>query len=181
MSHSQIHISRRIESYDCFPPSGPNQLAPDDTPSTVTTRKRKRESEETSQTAPSNDAAVTPEKSVEPVTEAGKLCRDFGLNDVDLEFSRHDYDVVDSYDLFQQAFKHRLAGANPKVNIQNVVYCCLEDAPLYITHISYRLARKSCHCWSKPNGQTLSRRLHLPSWQERKITRVPKINRSFRM
>ena len=124
MSHSQSHISNRIESYECFPPSGPNQLAPDDTPSTVTTRKRKRDSEETSQTAPvaSSDAAaaaITPEKSVEPVTEAGKLCRDFGLNDVDLEFSRHDYDVVDSYDLFQQAFKHRLAGANPKVHILN--------------------------------------------------------------
>ena len=73
--------------------------------------KRKRESEEKPQPPVTPKEAPVPE----PATEAGKLCLEFGLNDVDLEYSRHDYDVVDCYDLFQQAFKHRLAAANPKV------------------------------------------------------------------
>ena len=44
-----------------------------------------------------------------------EVCENFGLTDVDLEYSDADYQNLTTYKLFQQTYRQRMQGANPKV------------------------------------------------------------------
>ena len=43
------------------------------------------------------------------------MCEQWGLNDVDLEYSDADYSNLTTYKLFQQTFRPRIQAENPKV------------------------------------------------------------------
>ena len=48
------------------------------------------------------------------------MCENFGLNDVDLEYSDADYQNLTTYKLFQQAYRSKIQSANPKASfVQN--------------------------------------------------------------
>ena len=96
-------------------------------------KKRKNESD--------SDAEFDPEPDLEPVQSKGRkskggkteqseqssedmptvaeVCENFGLTDVDLEYSEADYQNLTTYKLFQQTYRQRIQGANPKVNNAN--------------------------------------------------------------
>ena len=44
-----------------------------------------------------------------------EVCENFGLSDVDLEYSDADYQNLTTYKLFQQTYRQRIQAANPKV------------------------------------------------------------------
>merc|ERR1711899_282676 len=44
-----------------------------------------------------------------------EVCENFGLNDVDLEYSEADYQNLTTYKMFQQAYRSRIQSNNPKV------------------------------------------------------------------
>jgi chromodomain-helicase-DNA-binding protein 4 len=44
----------------------------------------------------------------------GDVCDNFGLNDVELEYTEADYQNLTTYKLFQQTYQSRIQGANPK-------------------------------------------------------------------
>lgn len=56
---------------------------------------------------------TTGEETPPSVTE---VCENFGLNDVDLEYTDADYQNLTTYKLFQQTYRQRIQAANPKVN-----------------------------------------------------------------
>ena len=91
-------------------------------------KKRKNESD--------SDAEFDPEPDLEPAPKARKskggkteqsdqnnedmptvaeVCENFGLSDVDLEYSDADYQNLTTYKLFQQTYRQRIQAANPKV------------------------------------------------------------------
>lgn len=55
------------------------------------------------------------EKEDRPPTVA-EICRNFNLNDVDLDFADIDISGLTTYRIFQQTFKQKIQGANPKVS-----------------------------------------------------------------
>jgi len=57
--------------------------------------------------------AAAPAASDEP--SAAEVCENFGLNDVDLEYTEADYQNLTTYKLFQQTYRQRFQSANPKV------------------------------------------------------------------
>ena len=60
------------------------------------------------------------EESSEDMPTVSDVCENFGLADVDLEYSDADYQNLTTYKLFQQTYRQRIQGANPKVrnNVQ---------------------------------------------------------------
>merc|ERR1712203_712056 len=92
-------------------------------------KKRKNDSD--------SDAEFDPEPELEPPSSKGRkskgvktdqndqnnedmptvseVCENFGLTDVDLEYSDADYQNLTTYKLFQQTYRQRIQAANPKV------------------------------------------------------------------
>jgi hypothetical protein len=44
-----------------------------------------------------------------------EVCDNFGLTDVDLEYTDADYQNLTTYKLFQQNYRQRIQAVNPKV------------------------------------------------------------------
>ena len=70
----------------------------------------------------SSKSKKTSKKSAEPVEQqedaqptVSDVCENFGLNDVDFEYTDADYQNLTTYKLFQQTYRSRIQSANPKV------------------------------------------------------------------
>merc|ERR1712123_426735 len=50
-----------------------------------------------------------------------QVCDQWGLNDVDLEYSDADYTNLTTYKLFQQTFRPRIQAENPKVPMSKLM------------------------------------------------------------
>merc|ERR1712198_636662 len=62
------------------------------------------------------------EDSPEPaMPTAQQVCDQWGLNDVDLEYSDADYSNLTTYKLFQQTFRPRIQAENPKVPMSKLM------------------------------------------------------------
>merc|ERR1711976_275929 len=59
--------------------------------------------------------APTPAPANDETPSVEEVCENFGLNDVDLEYSDADYQNLTTYKLFQQAYRSKIRSANPKV------------------------------------------------------------------
>ena len=64
--------------------------------------------------------APTPKATNDEIPLFEEICKNFGLNDVDLDYSDADYQNLTTYKMFQQAYRSRIQSANPKVS-----YFCL--------------------------------------------------------
>ena len=62
------------------------------------------------------------EQNNEDMPTVGEVCENFGLTDVDLEYSDADYQNLTTYKLYQQTYRQRIQAANPKVKILRYVY-----------------------------------------------------------
>merc|ERR1711970_1622835 len=60
----------------------------------------------------------SPEQSMPTVSQ---VCDQWGLNDVDLEYSDADYTNLTTYKLFQQTFRPRIQAENPKVPMSKLM------------------------------------------------------------
>ena len=58
-------------------------------------------------------AAPTPAADDKPTVQ--EVCDNFGLNDVDLEYTDADYQNLTNYKLFQSTYRSRIQAANPKI------------------------------------------------------------------
>ena len=52
----------------------------------------------------------------EALPTVAEVCENFGLNDVDLDYTDADYQNLTTYKLFQQNYRQRIQAANPKVS-----------------------------------------------------------------
>jgi hypothetical protein len=59
---------------------------------------------------------VAEPSSEETLPTVSEVCENFGLNDVDLEYTDADYQNLTTYKLFQQNYRQRIQAANPKVS-----------------------------------------------------------------
>merc|ERR1712083_1031797 len=59
--------------------------------------------------------APTPAPANDETPSVEEVCENFGLNDVDLEYSEADYQNLTTYKMFQQAYRSRIQSNNPKV------------------------------------------------------------------
>ena len=59
--------------------------------------------------------APTPKATNDETPSVKEVCENFGLNDVDLDYSDADYQNLTTYKMFQQACRSRIQSANPKV------------------------------------------------------------------
>jgi len=75
-------------------------------------RTSSRKSKKEATPPPMVQADVGGEETPPSVSE---VCENFGLNDVDLEYTDADYQNLTTYKLFQQTYRQRIQGANPKV------------------------------------------------------------------
>ena len=50
-----------------------------------------------------------------------QVCEQWGLNDVDLEYTDADFQNLTTYKLFQQSYRPRIKAENPKVPISKLV------------------------------------------------------------
>ena len=75
---------------------------------------RPPKNKETPASAAAPATAATPAASDDKPSVA-EVCDNFGLNDVDLEYTDADYQNLTTYKLFQSTYKQRIQGANPKV------------------------------------------------------------------
>ena len=64
--------------------------------------------------------APTPQATNDEAPSVEEVCENFGLNDVNLDYSDADYQNLTTYKMFQQAYRSRIQSANPKVR-----YFCL--------------------------------------------------------
>ena len=71
-----------------------------------------------SETAASTPRETSPESEMPSVTQ---VCEQFGLNDVDLEYSEADYSNITTMKLFQQTFRQRVQSENPKVPVAKIM------------------------------------------------------------
>ena len=62
--------------------------------------------------------APTPKATNDEIPLFEEICKNFGLNDVDLDYSDADYQNLTTYKMFQQAYRWRNQSANPKVSCQ---------------------------------------------------------------
>ena len=62
--------------------------------------------------------APTPKATNDEIPLFEEICKNFGLNDVDLDYSDADYQNLTTYKMFQQAYRSRNQSANPKVSCQ---------------------------------------------------------------
>merc|ERR1711997_714617 len=69
------------------------------------------------------EAAPSKEESPEAQTmpTVDQVCEQYGLNDVDLEYSDADYTNLTTYKLFQQNFRPRIQAENPKVPMSKLM------------------------------------------------------------
>merc|ERR1712012_750398 len=69
------------------------------------------------------EAAPSKEESPEAqaMPTAQQVCEQWGLNDVDLEYSDADYSNLTTYKLFQQTFRPRIQAENPKVPMSKLM------------------------------------------------------------
>merc|ERR1712107_912684 len=67
--------------------------------------------------------APTPKESSpeQAMPTVAQLCEQYGLNDVDLEYSEADYSNLTTYKLFQQTFRQRIQAENPKVPVAKLM------------------------------------------------------------
>jgi hypothetical protein len=68
----------------------------------------------------SQEEAAAPPAAVEASNEespptVSEVCENFGLNDVDLDYTEADHQNLTTYKLFQQNYRQRIQAANPKV------------------------------------------------------------------
>ena len=61
------------------------------------------------------EASPAPQQSNDDAPTVSEVCDNFGLNDVDLEYTDADYQNLTTYKLFQQTYRSRIQTANPKV------------------------------------------------------------------
>merc|ERR1711972_163315 len=73
--------------------------------------KSKRGSKKSVESSP----APTPAPANDKTPSVEEVCENFGLNDVDLEYSDADCQNLTTYKLFQQAYRSKIQSANPKV------------------------------------------------------------------
>jgi len=59
--------------------------------------------------------APTPQATNDEAPSVEEVCENFGLNDVNLDYSDADYQNLTTYKMFQQAYRSRIQSANPKV------------------------------------------------------------------
>ena len=59
--------------------------------------------------------APTPQATNDETPSVEEVCENFGLNDVELDYSDADYQNLTTYKMFQQAYRSRIQSANPKV------------------------------------------------------------------
>ena len=57
----------------------------------------------------------TPKATNDETPSVKEVCENFGLNDVDLDYSDADYQNLKTYKMFQQTCRSRIQSANPKV------------------------------------------------------------------
>ena len=69
--------------------------------------------------------APTPQAANDETPSVEEVCENFGLNDVDLDYSDADYQNLTTYKMFQQAYRSRIQSANPKVRYFCLLYPCL--------------------------------------------------------
>jgi chromodomain-helicase-DNA-binding protein 4 len=69
--------------------------------------------------------APTPQATNDETPSVEEVCENFGLNDVDLDYSDADYQNLTTYKMFQQAYRSRIQSANPKVRYFCLLYPCL--------------------------------------------------------
>ena len=68
--------------------------------------------------------APTPQATNDETPSVEEVCENFGLNDVDLDYSDADYQNLTTYKMFQQAYRSRIQSANPKVRYFCLPYPC---------------------------------------------------------
>lgn len=120
------HFPNSRINFDC---TGKKRKAKESKKSNKKKKKRKNDSD--------SDAEFDPEPELEPPSSKGRkskggktdqndqnnedmptvseVCENFGLTDVDLEYSDADYQNLTTYKLFQQTYRQRIQAANPKV------------------------------------------------------------------
>ncbi|XP_059098801.1 chromodomain-helicase-DNA-binding protein Mi-2 homolog isoform X2 [Tigriopus californicus] len=76
-----------------------------------TPKQRGRKSKK--EVAPIVTPVATPSADDKP--SVAEVCDNFGLNDVDLEYTDADYQNLTTYKLFQSTYKQRIQAANPKI------------------------------------------------------------------
>ena len=74
--------------------------------------KSKKASKKSAESSPAPTPAAASNDETPSVEE---VCENFGLNDVDLEYSEADYQNLTTYKMFQQAYRSRIQSNNPKV------------------------------------------------------------------
>merc|ERR1712147_248820 len=83
------------------------------------TKKKKRGKKRKQESPPPQPAK---EESPEPaMPTVMRVCDQWGLNDVDLEYSDADYTNLTTYKLFQQTFRPRIQAENPKVPMSKLM------------------------------------------------------------
>merc|ERR1712141_669916 len=75
----------------------------------------KAKSKKASKKSADSSPAPTPQASNDETPSVEEVCENFGLNDVDLEYSEADYQNLTTYKMFQQAYRSRIQSNNPKV------------------------------------------------------------------
>jgi len=80
--------------------------------------KRGRKSKGKEESPPPPAKAESPEPAMPTVLQ---VCEQWGLNDVDLEYSDADYTNLTTYKLFQQTFRPRIQAENPKVPMSKLM------------------------------------------------------------
>merc|ERR1711997_347971 len=79
----------------------------------------KRAVKKASKALPETPKEPSPEKQTMPTVD--QVCEQYGLNDVDLEYSDADYTNLTTYKLFQQNFRPRVQAENPKVPMSKLM------------------------------------------------------------
>jgi chromodomain-helicase-DNA-binding protein 4 len=87
---------------------------PDEDESEDFTPKAKASKRSKSASATPASAAATPAAAERPPT-VQEVCDNFGVNDVDLDYTEADYQNLTTYKLFLSNYKARIQAANPKV------------------------------------------------------------------
>jgi len=79
----------------------------------------KRSNKKSSKSLPETPKEPSPEKQTMPTVD--QVCDQYGLNEVDLEYSEADYTNLTTYKLFQQNFRPRIQAENPKVPMSKLM------------------------------------------------------------
>jgi hypothetical protein len=86
-----------------------------------------------------------------------EVCENFGLNDVDLDYTEADHQNLTTYKLFQQNYRQRIQAANPKVCTffmvarKATLFCCRRR------NVFLNIVALDKACWKK---ETFFQRIH---------------------